>query len=237
MSSRDASRRRGTGSTRTIYFKPIGTFDGTQAKILEATVDYTGRFFGLPVKMLEPASLSELPADAFRNHPVSGEVQALTTYLIAQLLKPALPQDAIALIGLTTVDLYPAPSWNFVFGEAYPDEGLGVWSIARFGDPSSPRGFSRCLRRTIDTAVHEIGHLCAIDHCVAWECQMNGRNSLEESDSSPLDLCPACLQKLAWFTGADPAARLEKLAQFARQQGYSADAALLEKEARLVRGP
>ena len=132
------------------------------------------------------------------------------------------------------MDLYPDPTWNFVFGQALPDQGVGIWSIARLCDHATASGFGQCLRRTIGTATHEIGHLLAIDHCVAWECQMNGRNSLEEADSGPLDVCPVCLQKLAWFGGFDPAERLRRLAELAREQGMASEATRLEQAASRV---
>lgn len=35
-----------------------------------------------------------------------------------------------------------------------------------------------------------------LDHCIYYECVMNGSDSIEESDSQPLFLCPICLRKL-----------------------------------------
>ena len=35
-----------------------------------------------------------------------------------------------------------------------------------------------------------------ISHCVHFHCRMNGSDSLEESDRSPMHLCPVCLRKL-----------------------------------------
>ncbi|HEY3445587.1 MAG TPA: archaemetzincin [Myxococcales bacterium] len=228
---------RPTPERRTIYFKPIGAFVGPREKILQATAEYTSQFFGLPVKVLEPMSVAEIPEEARRINGFSDELQLNTIWVMEKKLEPQMPKDALALIGLTAVDLYPDPSWNFVFGEALPGKGIGIWSIARFGDPSTPAGFARCLRRTVETATHEIGHLFGVDHCVAWECQMNGSNSLAESDQAPLDVCPQCLQKLTWFSGVEPAQRFKSLARLAREQGFNADAALLEKQAGLVAEP
>lgn len=225
-----------TPEQRTIYFKPIGAFVGPREKILNATAEFTGQYFGLPVKILDPMPVSEIPAEARRINALSDEEQLLTTWVMEKKLFPNKPKDALVLIGLTAVDLYPEPSWNFVFGEAMPDAGVGIWSIARFGDPSTPAGLARCLRRTAATAVHEIGHLFGIDHCVAWECQMNGSNSLEESDKAPLDVCPQCLQKLVWYSGLDPEQRFKALARFARDQGLEKDAAPLERRAALAAG-
>src|SRR5262249_48631963 len=131
-----------------------------------------------------------------------------------------------ATIALTTEDLFPDSSWNFVFGQASPANRTGVWSMWRFGDPSeSPEAFRLALTRTAKTASHEIAHMLGISHCVAYECVMNGSNHLAELDARPMDLCPACLQKLCWSTGAPPLDRARRLHEFFVAHGLNAEAA------------
>lgn len=85
----------------------------------------------------------------------------------------------------------------------------------RFGDPGlSKPDFDRALRRTIATAVHELGHMLTIQHCVAWECVMNGVNHDEEAEAAPLEPCPTDLAKLCEATGCDPQKRFDRLIQF-----------------------
>ncbi|UCE07471.1 MAG: hypothetical protein JSW07_05400, partial [bacterium] len=105
--------------------------------------------------------------------------------------------------------------WNFVFGQASLYDRVGVWSIYRNGDPDESEAMFRlCLLRTIKTAVHEIGHILTIRHCIEYECVMNGSNHREESDQRPLYLCPVCLKKLCWNLGIDPLKRYKKLGTF-----------------------
>lgn len=227
--------QKATPARRTLYFQPIGEIEGARKAVLEFTADYTARFFGLPVKVLDPIPLSEIPASAQRVHPTWGMHQLLAPYLLEELLAPRKPADAVAVLGLTAVDLYPDPTWNFVFGEAEPESSVGVWSIYRNGDPEkSPEEMQACLRRTVAIATHELGHLLGIDHCVAWECQMNGVNHRAEADSRPLEYCPACQQKLAWFTGADSLLRVQRLAEATRAHGLHRDVDFFEREARLL---
>ncbi len=54
---------------------------------------------------------------------------------------------------------------------------------------------------------HEVGHILGMEHCVYYECAMNGANSLDEDDKAPLHLCPVCMAKVKWNTGCDELAR------------------------------
>ena len=72
----------------------------------------------LPVKILDPLPLSEIPAEARRKRDEAGDEQLLTTYVLNDLLKPRVPKDAVTLIAITPADLWPGEGWNFVFGQA-----------------------------------------------------------------------------------------------------------------------
>ena len=45
------------------------------------------------------------------------------------------PPDAYAMIGLTNEDLYPGESYNFCFGWAKYNDGVGAFSLRRY-DPA-----------------------------------------------------------------------------------------------------
>jgi archaemetzincin len=205
----------------TLYIQPLGPFDADQRRLLELTSDILGRFYGLPVKTLEPLGLEVLSARARRNHPTTGSPQ-IHSLAVLDLLKPRRPSDALAVLCLTTSDLYPQESWNFVFGQASLGERVGVWSLARLGDPS--KEFPTCLRRTLAVALHETGHMFGIPHCTAYECGMNGSNSLSESDRAPLPFCPECEMKVWWNVGLEPVPRYRRLLEFAEAHGMTAEA-------------
>lgn len=207
----------------TLYLQPIGDFSAAQEEVVRKTQDYLERFFGLPVVLRQPLPLSAIPASARRVHPSWGIPQVLTTYILEQVLLPRRPADAVAFLALTAEDLYPDPSWNFVFGQASLRERIGVWSLYRNGDPEESReAFQLCLERTLKTAAHELGHMLGLHHCVAYECLMNGSNHRAEADARPLALCPADLEKLCWNVGCDPVDRFGRLAEFARKNGLDA---------------
>lgn len=220
-----SSPRRPGDGRRTIYLQPIGTFDETQQRLIDDTVRWTEAFFGLPVKLLPPIALSEVPKKARRVHPRWGVKQLDARWLLYDLLKPRIPDDAMALLGLSAMDLFPEPDWNFVFGMASYRDGVGVWSIARFGDPTlSPEAYRKTLEHTLATATHEIFHMYSVPHCIGWECLENGSNSLIESAGRPIHLCPACLKKLCWNSGCDLDGRFAKLEALASELGIEHEA-------------
>jgi len=110
---------------------------------------------------------------------------------------------------------------------------VGVWSFHRYGDPEkSADTFRLCLRRTMQVATHETGHMFSMMHCIQLECNMNGSNSLYESDHHPLEVCPNCLAKLCFATGAEPVARFKKLSAFCKTNGLDKDAEFYENRGR-----
>ena len=123
--------------------------------------------------------------------------------MLDQVLRPRLPADASTYLALTTSDLWPGEGWNFVFGQASLNQRVGVWSIARNGDPhGDEHGLPLCLLRTLKTASHETGHMFSMPHCTLYECNMCGSNHRQEADRRPLWLCPCCLAKLCHATGS-----------------------------------
>jgi archaemetzincin len=198
--------------------------------VITLTVEYVERFFGLPVKRLDPLPLSELPAEARRKNPKDGQPQILTTYVLYKLLAPNRPADAVVFVAFTAEDLWPGGKWNFVFGEASSLDRVGVWSLYRNGDPdASEEAFRRTLRMTIGTAAHEISHMFSLPHCIAYECLMNGSNSTEEADSQPLELCPVCLNKLCWNLGCDLRERYERLIEFDTRERLTEELPALQR--------
>ncbi len=190
---------------RVIYIQPLGGFTQSQIKILELNKEFLGLYFNMPVNKLESLPLTTIPGSARRKNPYTNKEQILTTYVLEKILKPRIPDDAFALICLTATDLWPGEGWNFVFGQASLRDRTGVWSIARYGDPDKDEeSYKLFLLRTLKTSSHELGHMFTMLHCSAYECNMCGSNSMDESDRRPLALCPECLAKVCWATNTKP---------------------------------
>lgn len=217
---------------RAIYLVELGGFDEARRKVMETLKEFMGLVFRLEIKSLPPIDPAVIPASARRINGGTSQPQWQSVYILDKVLVPRRPADGVALLALTPTDLWPGEGWNFVFGQASLGQRVGVWSTARFGDPvKEPKTF---LRRVLQVAVHETGHMFGMRHCTAYDCGMNGSNSLVESDRTPLAFCPECEAKLWWVCGQNPVKRAGLLAEFARRHGFEAEATLWQDETKAL---
>ncbi|MCI0340263.1 MAG: archaemetzincin [Planctomycetales bacterium] len=222
------------GERRVLHVQPLGDFTPTQRRIVTLVAEYLGLAYGLPVAVDPDLPVSLVPERARRR--AWGTDQLLTGYILREVLRPRLPADAVAVLGLTASDLWPGSGWNFVFGQASLADRVGVWSVHRVGDPDeSDEAFRLALVRAAKTAVHETGHMLSIQHCTAHECVMCGSNHLEESDRRPLEFCPECVAKVWWATGVEPIRRAERVLAFCRSQGLDAEGESLAQAVEALR--
>jgi archaemetzincin len=176
-----------------------------------------------------PSDLAAIDAAGSKIRPLH---DLLSTFVL-NLLKPRRPDDAVAVLALTTEDLWPGKGWNFVFGQASLGERVGVWSTHRLCDREADS--ATCLRRTLKTALHETGHMLGIPHCTLYECCMNGSNHQAESDSRPMGFCPECEMKIWWACRVDPVKRYQNLAEFADVHGLKLEADFWRKSREVLK--
>lgn len=201
-----------------LVVQPLGDLGPANERVLTTVAASMQAFFGLPTRVTSPISLRIVPSSARRGSRGFGE-QLLTSRILGELA-PRLPDDAMAYLAFTSSDLWPGEGWNFVFGEASLEKRVGVWSLARNGDASTRLALIRAMK----TATHETGHMFGMHHCTAYRCNMAGVNSLDESDVTPTWLCPECLAKLSWATGAKPEEHLRRMEAFSRDHGLEEEA-------------
>ncbi|PYY02214.1 MAG: hypothetical protein DMG64_12310 [Acidobacteria bacterium] len=216
---------------RTIYLQPLERFSAPGPSLRDLK-KWTEAFFAMPVHVREEIDYRTAGITS-RINSSSGKRQLLTADIL-HLLSTQLPGDAYCLLGITMQDLYPDPSWNFVFGEASLRDRVGVYSFARYdplfyGEDSSDRG-QLILRRSCKVLAHETGHMFGIAHCIYFRCIMNGSNHLAESDARPPHLCPVDLRKLYWSISFDPISRYAHLREFCREVGFNDEAQWIDTQ-------
>ena len=230
---------RPTQSRRIIYLQPLGDFAPERSPSIDKLREFAAAFFAMEVKALPPISIQSSKFQTRRN-PVTGNQQILTGDVLT-FLTSRLPADAFCILAITMEDLYPEPSWNFVFGQASLRDRVGVYSFARY-DPAF-YGESRAagydillLRRSCKVLAHETGHMFGLAHCTYFNCLMNGSNHLVESDRRPLHLCPVCLRKLQWSIGFEVLKRYTELERVDRAAGFTDEVDWLSRRINTVRG-
>ena len=107
-------------------------------------------------------------------------------------------------------------------GAAVPETGCGVFSFCREqvgfnGEKSNKTEEEKRLtgiKRAVDTMTHEISHMFGLEHCIYYECEMNGTSG--PGDGIPVKnptLCSVCLLKLKLNIKFDTKERYLKLAE------------------------
>lgn len=231
---------RPTQGRHTIYLAPLGPMAALDNRRLAILKDMLAAYYMMPVAMGKPITLDGVTKRDREQYGVK-TVQYLTEDILYARLRPALPDDAYCLLAVTMADLYPEPSWNYVFGMASLKDRVGVYSLVRFfpafwGRAESRAEEQRGIQASLRTLVHETGHMFTVHHCQKYQCVMNGSNHLGESSAQPIHLCPDCLMKLRWNIGFDIIPRYEGLRSFYAAHGMDADAAWVEKRLRQCRG-
>jgi len=218
---------RPSGERTKIYLQPIGDFVAEKSPALSSLREFAAAFFTLDVEVLPPLEPAKLDFTT-RINRFTRKPQILAGDVL-DALKGRLPADAFCVLGITMEDLYPEPSWNFVFGQASLRDRAGVYSFARYDPGFYGEGREEdyrlvLLRRSCKVLAHETGHMFGLEHCTYFQCVMNGSNHLEESDARPIHLCPVCLRKLQYSIGFDVVERHRSLADFFKANGFPSDA-------------
>jgi len=222
---------RPTRARHIIYLQPLGEFtpDSPQPGTL---LEFAAAFFAMEVKALPGMPISA--KFSTRHNPSTNNSQILTSDVL-DFLKSRVPADGFCLLAITTEDLYPEASWNFVFGQASLRDRVGVYSFARYDPvfyraPRVPGAEVLVLQRSCKVLAHETGHMFGLAHCTFFNCVMNGSNHLGESDSQPLHLCPVCLRKLQWSIGFEVIARYTALEAVTRKAEFREEADWLREQ-------
>lgn len=223
---------------KVIHVQPFGDFDAANQKILKQLATFMEQFFCLTVTLETPIPLQGITS---RKNPHSGNIQFLTGDIL-DAMKRKVPKDAFCVIGVTMQDLYPDPSWNFVFGQASLKERVGIFSLARYDDAfygkkPGPDQATIFLRRSAKVMAHETGHMFGILHDIYYQSLMSGCNHLAEADAQPIHLSPLDERKLQHSVGFDVLARAKNLETWYRANSLLPEADWTQKRIAMLTAP
>lgn len=215
---------------KTIVLVPIG--DVSEAPPFEALAECVAAFFQLPVKAGKPVTSKMLKRIEVCEEGCGFGPQFETSSIHRLIGEEYKDREAFLTIAYTMTDICNSNNgFQFLFGEALVDSGVGVFSFARYReDAPSAATF---LRRCSHVLCHETTHLYGVKHCVWASCLMNGSNHLEESERRPFALCPCDLRKLEdsheMIGGLDLLSREAALLAFFEKHGLERDVRLSKK--------
>ncbi|MBL8150908.1 MAG: archaemetzincin family Zn-dependent metalloprotease [Blastocatellia bacterium] len=109
------------------------------------------------------------------------------TKLLAHFKKSYSKHPKILLI--TNQDIY-SQGLTYVFGQAEVDGKIAIISTARLQS-------THLLERALKEAIHEIGHLLSLEHCMNRFCVMQLSKNTQNVDRKPARFCANCSQILA----------------------------------------
>ena len=117
-------------------------------------------------------------------------------YNAASILKAfgSMPfQDYDKVIGVLNVDLF-IPVFTHVLGEAQEGGKFALASMYRLrtGLNRSRTSMVHILERLTKVALHEIGHLFDVAHCMNEKCLMHYSSSLKDLDAIRINFCSYC---------------------------------------------
>ena len=102
-------------------------------------------------------------------------------------------KDYEKVIGVVDLDLF-VPILSYVFGEARQGGRCALVSIHRLKKnwDDSTSSMSLFLERTTKVALHELGHLFNLVHCMNEKCLMHFSGGIQDLDKSPPYFCRYC---------------------------------------------
>jgi archaemetzincin len=148
---------------------------------------------GLPVRQME------IPAI---NFAYDAERRQYSSIPVLEMLTRLCPEDAGKLLAVTDRDLF-VPVLTFVYGQAQLHGRVAVFSLARlrqefYGFPPNREVF---VERAAKEALHEIGHLFGLVHCIDRSCAMSLATNIRQIDTKQAAFCAPCRTHLTRIKG------------------------------------
>ena len=115
-------------------------------------------------------------------------------HILTTLEEKSFP-DYDKVIAILEVDIF-VPIFTHVFGEAKQGGKVALVSLYRLGRNLDVFVPPLSLERGSKVALHELGHLFSLVHCMNENCLMHFSGGLQNLDRSPLYFCRYCITYL-----------------------------------------
>ena len=154
---------------------PYGMDDPLTATIIGANIQ---AIVGLNTRIREER---HQPDDAF--------IQTRNQYDASKILKSLSTEQEASVfrLGVIQADLC-IPILTYVYGEAQLGGKAAVISLYRLHDVEQDLFYERAAK----VAIHEVGHLIGLEHCLGIDCLMRFSKQLEQLDRLPMHFCSTC---------------------------------------------
>jgi archaemetzincin len=160
----------------------VGNVSVTPLKVITAHIS---GYLDLPAELLPPLAHPSYALDTQRR-------QYNAAVVIRKLESISFHQHD-KIVAVVEVDLF-VPIFTHVFGEARQGGNTALVSMYRLGKTGKDHlpASSMALERAAKIALHELGHLYDLSHCMDSNCLMHFAGDLEDLDRTPLYLCRYC---------------------------------------------
>lgn len=147
------------------------------------------RAFGLETRVMN-TPMDITPA----YNPIRSQYDGST---LLSLLLAHSPSDALAVLGVTALDLF-TPIFEYLFGLAQLNGRGAVLSTYRLRNELYGLAPDADLlaERLAKEAFHELGHVFGLVHCFSPWCVMNPSAFVEQIDSKSREFCRACRARI-----------------------------------------
>jgi archaemetzincin len=148
---------------------------------------------------LEAEIIPALPNPAFAFDRKRGQYNAAA--ILKACASTPLDERFDKVIGVLNVDLF-IPIFTHVLGEAQEGGRFALASLYRLHgtDDRVQASPDQVVERLLKVAVHELGHLFNLGHCLDKRCLMHYSGNLSDLDETNLSLCPYCSEFMAYAT-------------------------------------
>lgn len=153
--------------------------------------------FELNCEILSPEPTPDFALDISRDQYNSME--------ILDWIESRFPLPDKWILGITNVDL-AIPILTFVFGEARLGGRSAVISTFRLNEEfyGLTADTLILMSRIEKEAIHEVGHMMGLTHCLDRNCVMYPSSSLAQTDVKSTKLCPECRSSLPPWCLTEP---------------------------------